>query len=179
MSSAPTAVSVAPVATSAPEQSAATPMPEPPRSTPEPPTATAIPPTATPVPSTPTPEPPTATPTLSGPKAGHWEGEDKAFVSFDITDEGDIQNFEVDANSIMDFRPIENGHPQPKRLKMATQFTESQRVSKIFAALQTVPAVWEVSRLWVLATPGGGAFSIDWRNNTPPAESLSKKLLRF
>jgi hypothetical protein len=96
-STAPTSVAEAPVVTSEPEQAAETSTPEPPSatSTPEPPTATPVPPTATPIPPTPTPEPPTATSTPSGPKAGHWEG-DEPSVSFDIENDGNIHNFKLD-----------------------------------------------------------------------------------
>ncbi len=54
------------------------------------PTATAVPPTATPL-------PPTATATLPpGPKTGHYEGA-RPYVSFDITGEGNIINFALNA----------------------------------------------------------------------------------
>jgi hypothetical protein len=46
--------------------------------------------------ATPTPVPPTATPTpVPGPKPGHWEG-DK--VSFTVTEEGTITEFEITVN---------------------------------------------------------------------------------
>lgn len=53
--------------------------------------------TATPLPPTDTPVPPTATATFPpGPRSGHYEGT-RPFVSFDITDEGNIANFALNA----------------------------------------------------------------------------------
>lgn len=75
-----------PATTPVTEVPAATPTPELPTATPEPPTATATP---TPVPPTPTPTP------VPDPRAGHWEGEGEAFISFDVTIDGNIRDFKA------------------------------------------------------------------------------------
>jgi hypothetical protein len=63
--------------------------------------------------------------------------------------------------------PNQKGQRWPRSLqnhKESVKYPQPSRLSKQFGG----------SRLWVLATPEGSAFSIGWRNNTTPTESLSK-----
>jgi len=59
------------------------------------------------------------------------------------------------------FLPMKTATPNQKGQRWPRSLPNPKDLCKIFAALQTVYPVWGVSRLWVLATPGGGAFSSD------------------